>query len=242
MKKTLTIVLFLLVELVANAQDFVVEDNDTTVKSEYNGGRVWAYRQIGNLVVGMTNYVNKDGYGKNYQIQIFIKNLSETSLSFDPSMVTSKLYDKDGKTEEMKVYSFEQYMKKIKSQQAWTMALNGISAGLSIGMAGKQTTYTTSYNDNGMPYTQIHTTYNSAAASAVKMAATTQIMTLGMMMSNDKNTISQGYLKKTIIHPDEGLIGYINIKHKKGQKMQVDIPVGDNVYSFCWDVSKKKKK
>lgn len=55
MKKILTIVLFLLVELVANAQDFVVEDNDTTVKSEYNGGRVWAYRQIGNLVVGMTN-------------------------------------------------------------------------------------------------------------------------------------------------------------------------------------------
>ena len=38
------------------AQTIVIADNDTTVMSEYNDGRIWAYRQIGDFVVGMTNY------------------------------------------------------------------------------------------------------------------------------------------------------------------------------------------
>lgn len=42
-----------------NAQDFIAAENDTTVMSEYNDGRLWAYRQIGDFVVGMTNYEEK---------------------------------------------------------------------------------------------------------------------------------------------------------------------------------------
>jgi hypothetical protein len=48
-------------------------------------------------------------------------------------------------------------------------------------------------------------------------------------------------LKKNTIHPNEGIIGYMNIKRKKGQIMTVNIPVGESVCSFNWDVSKKKK-
>lgn len=76
------------------AQEFLAFENDTTVLTEYNDGRLWAYRQIGDFVVGMTNYVEKDDYGKNYQILIFIKNLGEHSVLFDPSLVTSTLVDK----------------------------------------------------------------------------------------------------------------------------------------------------
>lgn len=85
------------------AQDFLAAENDTTVLTEYNGGRLWAYRQIGDYVVVMTNYVEKDDYGKNYQILIFIKNLGETSALFDPSLVTSTLVDKQGESKDMKV-------------------------------------------------------------------------------------------------------------------------------------------
>ena len=88
----------------------------------------------------------------------------------------------------------------------------------------------------------MHTTYNYAAASAANMAATTQMMTLSKLMADDRNTKSQGYLKMTTIHPNEGIIGYMNIKHKKGQLMMVNIPVGGQVYSFDWDVTKKKGK
>ena len=151
MKKYL-IILLLGITFSVNAQEFVAAENDTTVLTEYNDGRLWAYRRIGDFVVGMTNYVEKSDYGKNYQILIFIKNLSETSALFDPSSVTSTLTDKQGKTDGMKVFTYEQYMKKVKNQQAWAMALTGFSTGLNAGMAGYQTTYTTTYGAGRMPY------------------------------------------------------------------------------------------
>lgn len=239
--KNFLIVLLFGITCSVNAQEFVAAENDTTVLTEYNDGRLWAYRRIGDFVVGMTNYVEKSDYGKNYQILIFIKNLSETSALFDPSLVTSTLTDKQGKTDGMKVFTYEKYMKKVKNQQAWTMALTGFSAGLNAGMAGYQTTHSTTYAAGRMPYTQVHTTYNYAAASAANMAASTQMMTLSKLMSDDKKTISQGYLKLTTVHPDEGIIGYMNIKHRKGVRLTVNIPIEGQVFSFDWDVTKKKK-
>ena len=240
MKRKLFTVIYASMFLVLNAQTFIAEENDTTVMSEYNDGHLWAYRQIGDYVVGMTNYKEKDDYGKYYQIVIFIKNLGELPVTFDPEDVTSTLNNKRGDTLELKVYSYEKYMKKVKRAQTWSLALTGFATGLNAGMAGYQTTYTTSYTPSGMPYTQVHTTYNYAAASVANMAASMQMASLRKMMNDDQKTKSQGYLKKTTVHPDEGIVGYMNIKLEKGQKMTVNIPVGGHVFSFDWDIGKKK--
>lgn len=232
--------IFVFLSLEANAQTFIAAENDTTIWSEYYDGHIWAYRKVGDFVVGMTNYKEKDNYGQYYQIAIFIKNLGDTSVIFAPEDVTSTLYNKRGKVHELKVYTYDRYMKKVKTAQAWSMALLGFSAGMNAGMAGYQTTYSTSYTPNGMAYTQVHRTYNYAAASAANMAATTQMITLSKMMESDRNLKSQGYLKITTIHPDEGIIGYMNIKRKKGQTMKVNIPVNGETYSFEWDLAKKK--
>ena len=129
-------------------------------------------------------------------------------------------------------------MKMVKRSQTATMALLGFSAGMNAGMASYQTTYTTTYGAGYMPYTQVHTTYNPAIASALNMSTTTQLMSLSMLMNDEKNTKSQGYLKITTIHPNEGIIGYMNIKRKKGASMTVNIPINGQVYSFDWNVAK----
>ena len=59
MKKCL-IALLIGIAFSVNAQEFVALENDTIVLTEYNDGRLWAYRQIGDFVVGMTNYEVKD--------------------------------------------------------------------------------------------------------------------------------------------------------------------------------------
>ena len=240
MKKIL-IALFSCLAYTVSAQEIIVADNDTTVLTEYHDGLLWAYRHIGDYVVGMTNYEQKDSYGKYYQIAIFIKNLGNESTTFDPEGITSDLYRKSGDTLALEVYTYDEYMRKIKNAQAASMLILGFSSGLNAGMAGYQTTYTTTYGAGYMPYTHVSTTYNASAAAAGNMAATTQMLTLGKLMSDDRNTKSQGYLKKNTIHPNEGIIGYMNIRRKKGQSMTVNIPVGESVCSFNWDVSKKKK-
>ena len=50
----------------------------------------------------------------------------------------------------------------------------------------------------------------------------------------------KGYLKTTTIYPDEAIIGYMNIKRKKGKILIVNIPIGDYIYTFKWDVNRKK--
>jgi hypothetical protein len=238
MKKILFLIALLLNVLVVSAQTFMKEESDTTVMSEYNNGHIWAYRKIGDFVVGMTNYKEKDNYGRYYQIVIFIKNLGESSVVFDPDKITSSLYSKKGEKRELLVYSYDGFMKMVKRSQAATMALLGFSAGMNAGMASYQTTYTTTYGAGYMPYTQVHTTYNPAIASALNMSATTQLMSLSMLMNDENNTKSQGYLRITTIHPNEGIIGYMNIKRKKGASMTVNIPINGQIYSFDWNVAK----
>ena len=213
--------------------------NDTNVISEYNDGKLWVYRQIRDFVVGVANYEEKDDYGKYYQIIIFIKNLGESPITFDPDKVTSSLCTKRGDMFELQVYTYDEYMKKVKNAQALSMALFGFAAGINAGMAGHQTTYTSTYGAGGMPYTQAHTTYNYAAALAANITATTQMMTLSKLMADDRNTKSQGYLKITTIHPGEGIIGYMNIKRKRGTSMTVNIPINEQVFSFDWEIIKK---
>ena len=236
----ITTLMFLFANL--QAQTFIKPENDTTIVTEFHDGRLWGYQKIGNFVVGMTNYEEKDDYGKYYQIIIYINNLSEVPVTFNPEEVTSSLFTKKGDTISLEVYSYERYMKKVKRSQAWAMALTSFSAGFNAGSAGYSTSYSTAYNANGMPYTKISTHYNASAASAANMAAQTQIATLGKMMEEDKKAKEQGYLKTNTIHVGEAIIGYMNIKRKRGISMTVNIPINGQVYSFDWDVTKKKNK
>lgn len=56
---------------------------------------------------------------------------------------------------------------------------------------------------------------------------------------DDKKAKEQGYLKLNTIHAGEAIIGYMNIKRKRGCSMIVNIPINGKIYSFEWDVAKK---
>lgn len=120
------------------------------------------------------------------------------------------------------------------------MALYGFSAGFNAGMAGHSTSYSTSYSSNGYAYTTVTHHYDANAAYQANMAASYQMQTLRNMMENDRTVKEQGYFKKTTVHSGESIVGYMNIKRKRGKILTVDIPVNGYVYSFDWDVSKKK--
>lgn len=226
--------------MICKAQSFISLEDDTTVVTEYHDGKQWAYRDADNFVVGLSCNDAKDDYGKYYQISIFINNHGESPVTFNPEEVAAKLFEKNGDTLQLKVYTNETFQKKIKRSQAWAMALYGFSAGLNAGMAGHSTSYSTSYSPNGYAYTTVTYHYDANAAYQANMAASYQMQTLGKMMENDRIVKEQGYLKKTTVHPDESIVGYMNIKRKRGHILTVDIPMNGYVYSFDWDVAKKR--
>ncbi|MCM1515573.1 MAG: hypothetical protein NC080_04025 [Paraprevotella sp.] len=203
---TILMVVFLLHSTICKAQTFIYPQNDS-ILTEYNDGKFWAYFNKNDFVVGLSCFETKDDYGKYYHLDIFIRNLSETPIIFQPDSVHSNLLTKKDDTLELEVYTNEEYQKKIKGLQAWTMAamaMYGISAGINAGVAF------------------------------------TNQMLLGRMLDNDRTVSEQGYLKTTTIYPGEAIIGYMNIKRKKGKILVVNIPVGKFIYTFKWDVNRKK--
>lgn len=121
------------------------------------------------------------------------------------------------------------------------MLLSAFIGGLNAGTAGYTTTYSTSYSPNGYAYTSINRTYDANAAYQANMAANMQLQTLGERMKNDRAVRELGYLKLNSIHPGDAIIGYMNIKHKKGKRLRVSIKMGERTFSYLWNVEKKKK-
>lgn len=140
---------------------------------------------------------------------------------------------------ELEVYTNEEYQKKIKRSQAWTMALYGFSAGINAGTAGRSTSYSTSYSSNGYAYTTVTQHYDANAAYQANLASTNQMLILGQMMENDCTIREQSYLKTATVYPNESIVGYMNIKRKKGEILNIKIPVNGYVYSFDWNVGKR---
>lgn len=223
------------------AQTFISE-NDATSFVEYNDGKQWAYRNIDGITVGMTNEEFKDDYGKYYQVVFFISNNQDSTLTFNPEEVFADLLSNKGDTISLEVYTNEKFQKKIKKAQTWAMALYGFSAGLNAASAGYTSTYSTSYSLNGYAYTSINNSYDANAAYQANMAANMQLQTLGDRMKSNRTVREQGYLKLNSIHPGDAIIGYMNIKHKKGKQLLVSINIGAQTFSYLWDVEKKKKK
>ncbi len=226
--------------LISYAQDFVTRENDPTVTTEYHDGKLWAYRCIDNYIVGLTCYESKDDYGKYYQVQIQINNLSSQNVTFDPDEVNATLIDKNGDSIILEVYTTEEFQKKVKRSQNWAMALYGFSAGFNAGSAGYSTSYSTTTSPNGYAYSTVTTTYNPNATYQANIAANAQISALGKTMAEERTIKEQGYLKKTTIHPNEVIVGYMNIKRKKGNNLFINIPLNGCVYSFEWNVNKKE--
>lgn len=241
MNRLFLIISFLLSPYIIWAQTFISE-NDTTAFVEYNDGKQWVYRNIDGITVGMTNEEFKDDYGKYYQISFFISNNQDSTLTFNPEEVFADLLSNKGDTISLEVYTNEKFQKKIKKAQTWAMILYGFSAGLNAASAGYTTTYSTSYSPNGYAYTSINNSYDANAAYQANMAANMQLQTLGDRMKNDRVVREQGYLKLNSIHPGDAIIGYMNIKHKKGKQLLVSINIGARTFSYLWDVEKKKKK
>lgn len=207
MRKFIIILYLLLISLCVNAQVLYRTPKETPIVKEYYNGQLWVHRQIGDIVVGMTNNLEKDDYGKYYQIAIFVKNLGEKSVTFDPDKIRAILFKKSGNQRDLQVYSYQDYIKKMKNSQTWTMAMLGLSAGLEAGKSGYSRT-----------------------------VATTQMMILGKLMDDERNIKTQGYLRINTLHPGEGIVGFMNVKRKEGEMMRVKIPVEELMFVYDWNL------
>lgn len=231
---------------------------------EYKNGETWPYYNKNGIMIGLTNNLVRD-YGKYFQIPIIISNNSMFPIEFEPNKVTASLIDKKGEKRELKVYTAEEYMKKVRRRQNWAMVLNGLAEGMSAASAGYSSSTTNSsysgcsssfgnasaYGTGGYTYgnysgnssyygvsSSTTTSYNGAAAYQAQVIANDRIAAYDNMLLSERSAKDEGYLKRTTIHPGETISGYINIERKKCVSMTVNIDINGAVYTYPWDISK----
>lgn len=230
-----SIIILLSSPLILCSQTFIADPNDNTAFVEYHDGKQWVYRNIEGLTVGMTNEEYHDDYGKYYQIKIFINNNRDSTFTFNPDKVFAKLLSNKGDTISLEVYTNDEYQKKIKNAQAWAMALYGLSAGLNAASANISARHSKAFS----PY-PFNRTHNTNTSYQTNLTTSLEIKTLGELMKKDKAVREDGYLKLNTIHPNDAIVGFMNVKHKKGKQLIVTIHVGETIFSYLWDIEKKK--
>ncbi len=212
-------------------------------KTDFKDGDEWVYYNKNGISLGINNKKVKD-YGKYYQIKIVLSNNSLYPIIVNSSNVTASILNKENEENELKVYSVEEYMKKVNRRQNWAMAMLGVSAGLGSSSAGYSTSNSSSYYNGYSAATGAYsgfvttttTSYNAAAAYQAQVIESQRMMECSYAMANDRKVRQEGYLKKTTVYPGECISGFVNIDRKKGISMTINININGAIYKFPYSL------
>lgn len=231
-------------------------------QTEYRDGAAWPYYNKNGIMIGMTNNETRD-YGKYYQISLVIANNSMFPVEIDPDEITASLTSKKGETSELKVYSSEEYMKKVRRRQNVAMFFSAMGEGAAAAGAGYSESTTTTnyggsvhtggsasaygsggyahghYSGNTTYYgsaTTTTTTYDAAAAYQAQVIASERVAEYSNALLAERQVKEEGYLKRVTVYPGDIISGYVNIERKKGTSLIVGVNIHGAVYTFPWNI------
>ena len=157
-------------------------------------------------------------------------------------------YDALGKTVQFKVYSADEYLKKMRKAQGWNIALMAIGGAFEANAAGTRTSTTTSntsaniYGSDGTSYTGSASTYSTtttrdrAAEAEVKARNRDEINTTAEQYKQINAATERGLLKVHTLFPDQSIEGTIIVKMNKmyAAKFVVNIPAGLDMHTITF--------
>jgi tetratricopeptide (TPR) repeat protein len=211
-------------------------------------------------------------YGKYYQINVEIENLTGKNFVFNPNNIIALLttYQTDKKTKIVSVkeqrkgvlLTSDEYISKVNTRQNILSAFNSFGEKSNAERAGYSSSVTTTnVNSNTNSYGSVHdyynkngiivnanantnisgksTTqnYNGALAYMAQENADKKIQAFDEQLYQIKSELNQGYLKINTLEHRQRLLGFINLKYEKSDKIEILIPVNGKFYSFKYDNS-----
>jgi hypothetical protein len=225
----------------------------------YKNGKPIYYYKYKNVVISAMLSANNT-YGKYYQVNFLIQNFTGRNRDFNPNLITAEMKKGDKKFDG-EVLSYNTYMKKVKHRQAWLAGLVAFSESMAASNAGYSSSYGSGYSSgystssgsasgyvgntygsiygNSSTYSSTYSTsysrsYNGAAAYAAQQNANRNIANLQNQQYQIRRQIGKGYARLNTIPNKTEYLGYINIKYKKIDHLQVVIPFNNTNYTFYW--------
>jgi len=274
-KSTFLIILFLFIFNVQRAQEVNTYKYENVVnngvKTFYKDGLAKSY-YLENGISVTCSMSSLRMYGKYYQINIEIENLTGKNFVFSPNNVIALLttYQTDKKTKIISVkeqrkgniLTSDEYISKVNNSQNILSAIKSFGERSSAERAGYSSSVNTTnvnsntnsygsirdyYNKNGLVASGYSNTnvsgksvtqnYNGALAYMAQENADKKIQAFDEQLYQIKSELNQGYLKINTLEHRQRLIGFINLKFEKSDKIEILIPVNGKFYSFKYDNS-----
>lgn len=225
----------------------------TEQRTEYKNGIMWSCYDKDGVAIFVNNTQIKD-YGRYFCISIMVANNSMYPIDFNPAKVYASFVDKKGRAFDLKVFSSDEYMDRVRRRQNWSMALMAFAEGMAASNAGYSTSTTnttysghsSSYGSRGYRYgnysgysTSTTTAYNGAAAYQARVIASNRVAAYNSSLLEDREIKKEGYLRRTTIYPGETIAGYINVERRNGQEMILSINIEGAMYVYYWSIGKE---
>ncbi len=232
-----------------SAQTYL-QTEKSAAEIEYEDGEEWAVQKKDGYIVAASVAIMRD-YGKYYKVNLFVKNLNDYNVIFDPETIKSRLFLQNRyglDTIALYVYTSEQYLNKVQRQQNWAMVAYGVASGINAASAAYSESTSYTYGTNGTSYVTETYSYNAGAAALANIQSTNEMISLSQMMNEEVNVKKQGYLKINTLHPNEAVSGFVNVeRYNKGDIFSVRIEIENTRFYFEWyvrdwkDIAWKKK-
>lgn len=205
---------------------------------------------MNNIQLAMSSFNVRD-FGKYTQLQISIVNYSMQPIEFDPGLITATITKKNLSKQPLCVYPASDYLQKVERHQNWNLFSMALLEGLAASRVGYSTTKSvSSYNGyahsygvssgivlNGTNYTTSRT-YDATAAYQAQLLARDQIEKYSTYQFQQRKLREEGYLKRVIINPGEGIYGYVYVELQYGKSTEVIVDIGGVKYPFIWDAER----
>lgn len=207
-----------------------VAPTEGEMKTEYKNGVAWPYYNKNGLIIGVSQ-IEDDEIGSYKELQFFLSNNSMGNVDLDPATITAYFVKKD----ERKALEFmdsEVYYKKIyKKKKKDAKAMIKKKAVVEV---EKQNNLNS--NLGATMFDETMNTLNDFQQRMIQKKDLTE--NTHVMADNEPEDIE--YLQRTTVHPSEAISGYLLIDNKKMDFLHVEVIINGILYSYKWDLRKKK--
>jgi hypothetical protein len=231
-----------------NVSSFIGETPVKEMSYYYKDGSVVQFYQEDGIRIAMLITYDYN-YGRYYQANLIIQNISGREINFIPDLISAKLDTELGYLG--KVLSHSEYMRKVRKKQNWQAfavsfgeSLNASKAGYSTS-AGQMKSEISRYGFNGTRYKSAYgssyssLTYNSTDAYFAQQNAGKNIESFQAQQYEVKHTLSEEYIKLNTIMNESQYLGYFNIEFKEADRILITIPFGKKSYDFVYNFKQK---
>ncbi|MBP1615894.1 MAG: hypothetical protein H6Q13_3342 [Bacteroidetes bacterium] len=169
-------------------------------------------------------------YGDYYSIHLSILNKDITRFDFIPTHLMAT-YEYKKKERSGKVLTFEEYTQIVRGKQAWQETLMGLAVGFQA-FANNREQIASAKIVSGGQVSHISIYDNGSDRIQNMMNDARQLEENHL---NDLEIVKDGYLKRHTLFRNNELMGFINIKYHKCNKLTFTVPINNEAFTFDWE-------